>query len=347
MIWLGEFTAGETVPVRAQFHDDTGAAADPTGPFARMETGSGTFADLDTPTKRDSKTGYFGVDVDTSGYSAGIRTVRIGGTVATGKAVAAVYGFRVVAHRAESISQSSGKVTVGTCDDKTGYALTSAYDKAMDDVLAPLAVVDDLVDTLIARLTAARAGYLDKLNVSGTLAHSDAAATYKADVSALATVAKQDAAKTVIDTIAADYAKTGEAASAAATLGSPLQTDDERIDALALEASVQEVKAAVGSPAGAIAWTYELGEDRDGDGIPDRLEDGSLAWPIAGVRVYATAVDNSRAAVLDSGRTNAAGAVQLLLDPDTLPSDEGGDYVYVWRVPGGRWAFENPDKEYV
>ncbi len=36
------------------------------------------------------------------------------------------------------------------------------------------------VDTLLARLTAARAGYLDKLNVSGTLAHSDAAADYKA-----------------------------------------------------------------------------------------------------------------------------------------------------------------------
>lgn len=40
---------------------------------------------------------------------------------------------------------------------------------------------------LVARLTAARAGYLDKLNVTGALAHSDAAATYKADVSALAT----------------------------------------------------------------------------------------------------------------------------------------------------------------
>ena len=46
------------------------------------------------------------------------------------------------------------------------------------------------IDTLLSRLSAARAGYLDKLNVSGTLAHSDAASTYKADVSALATAAK-------------------------------------------------------------------------------------------------------------------------------------------------------------
>src|SRR5690606_22157623 len=37
------------------------------------------------------------------------------------------------------------------------------------------------VDEIETRLTAVRAGYLDKLNVTGTLAHSDAAATYKAD----------------------------------------------------------------------------------------------------------------------------------------------------------------------
>lgn len=40
--------------------------------------------------------------------------------------------------------------------------------------------IEGLVDDLETRLTADRAGYLDKLNVSGTLAHSDAAATYKA-----------------------------------------------------------------------------------------------------------------------------------------------------------------------
>ena len=40
--------------------------------------------------------------------------------------------------------------------------------------------IETLVDDLESRLTAARAGYLDKLNVSGALAHSDAASTYKA-----------------------------------------------------------------------------------------------------------------------------------------------------------------------
>jgi hypothetical protein len=54
---------------------------------------------------------------------------------------------------------------------------------------AALATVDSNIDDLVARLTAARAGYLDKLNVTGTLAHSDAAGTYKADVSGLATAA--------------------------------------------------------------------------------------------------------------------------------------------------------------
>lgn len=49
-----------------------------------------------------------------------------------------------------------------------------------DDLASSIATVDTVADTLEARLTAARAGYLDKLNVSGTLAHSDAAATYRA-----------------------------------------------------------------------------------------------------------------------------------------------------------------------
>jgi hypothetical protein len=43
------------------------------------------------------------------------------------------------------------------------------------------------IGDLVLRLTSDRAGYLDKLNVSGTLAHSDTADTYKANVSGLST----------------------------------------------------------------------------------------------------------------------------------------------------------------
>lgn len=101
MIWMGEVIAGEVVPIRAQFHDGTGTAADPTSPAARMEGPSaGTFADLTAPTKRDSKTGYYGTDIDTTGYAAGIRVVRVAGTVGT-LTVGAVYGFRVVTARGE------------------------------------------------------------------------------------------------------------------------------------------------------------------------------------------------------------------------------------------------------
>ena len=74
--------------------------------------------------------------------------------------------------------------------------------KSIDDLAtsAALQTVDDFVDDLETRLTAARAGYLDKLNVTGTLAHSDAAATYKADVSSLATSSALSAVSAFVDT---------------------------------------------------------------------------------------------------------------------------------------------------
>lgn len=81
-----------------------------------------------------------------------------------------------------------------------GNAALKTLIDAIDAVVDAIKVVtDNLPDsgalsnlaTLETRLTAARAGYLDKLNVSGTLAHSDAASTYKADISGLATEANQ------------------------------------------------------------------------------------------------------------------------------------------------------------
>src|SRR5690606_15327133 len=65
--------------------------------------------------------------------------------------------------------------------------------------------------------TSTRAIYQDKLNVSGTLAHSDVAATYRADVSGLATQASVDLLPS--------------AATTAAAVRSELATELGRIDA--------------------------------------------------------------------------------------------------------------------
>lgn len=50
---------------------------------------------------------------------------------------------------------------------------------------AALSAVDDLVDDLESRLTAARAGYLDKLNVTGELANTSNANLFKADTASV------------------------------------------------------------------------------------------------------------------------------------------------------------------
>ena len=77
-----------------------------------------------------------------------------------------------------------------------------AYDTnvvSVDDVaVSAEGDVAQKIEDLEARLTAARAGYLDKLDVTGTLAHSDAANTYKADVSGLSTHSESDV-RTEID----------------------------------------------------------------------------------------------------------------------------------------------------
>lgn len=56
----------------------------------------------------------------------------------------------------------------------------------MDANSADLNTIIDNLTTLLGRLTAARAGYIDKLNVTGTLANTTNADSFKADVSELA-----------------------------------------------------------------------------------------------------------------------------------------------------------------
>jgi hypothetical protein len=85
--------------------------------------------------------------------------------------------------------------------DGTGYNLGGGLVRVLDssgNAVAPAATA-----LSNAVWTNARAGYLDKLNVTGTLAHSDAAALYRADVSGLATAADLAIVDTVVDAIKA------------------------------------------------------------------------------------------------------------------------------------------------
>jgi hypothetical protein len=81
----------------------------------------------------------------------------------------------------EATADHTTGTTFGGKNQKVVPSETINDYKADVSALALQASVDDLE----TRLTAARAGYLDKLNVSGTLAHSNDANTYKADVSAI------------------------------------------------------------------------------------------------------------------------------------------------------------------
>jgi hypothetical protein len=65
------------------------------------------------------------------------------------------------------------KTATGFAEAGDAITLTAAYDAAKTAAQASTALSN-------ATWTNARAGYVDKLNVTGTLAHSDAAATYKA-----------------------------------------------------------------------------------------------------------------------------------------------------------------------
>lgn len=130
-------------------------------------------------------------------------------------------------------------------------------------------------------------------------------------------------------TATANAAATG--ADAALTAAGIATTSD-------VEGARDAVIAEIPRGPGLVAFTYELGEDRDGDGLPDRDELGALLYPIAQAYVYATATDSpDLAGMLDGGHTNALGAVTLHLpvNPET----------YFWRHKTGRINFANPDIE--
>lgn len=132
--YLGSFHAGDTVRIRVDFHNDAGALEDPTGAAARLEDPSGTFSDLAAPTKRDTKTGHYGIDVDTIGYADGRHQVWITGTVTTAKAVARTFSFDVAAKLVSDLPTLADQLAGGLALEATLTDINTKVDGIVVDV---------------------------------------------------------------------------------------------------------------------------------------------------------------------------------------------------------------------
>ncbi len=210
-------------------------------------------------------------------------------------------------------------VLTAASKDQTGdsYAALTTHDGKLD-------TVDANVDTLIARLTALRAGYLDNLS-AGAVAQATALATHDG---------KLDTVDGLIDTLVARigaFTGTGvntvlgflkalasKAASTPSDVGGTFSAATDSLEALQ---ELTATRATLG--AGATTWTYTLTSSVDGSPIADA--DVWVSTDAAGTNIVA------------SGKTNASGVVTFWLDPGT---------VYVFRQRSG-FDFLNPDIEVV
>jgi hypothetical protein len=124
-----------TLYYQRQFHNDQGTAEDPTGPEAQLQKPDGSWVALTAPAKQNSKTGLFGGSLDMSNattYPVGRYSLRIGGTVATAKVVAAVIEFELTEYSVDDIYGRLGAPVAASLS-------------------ADVAVVDAVVDAIKAK----------------------------------------------------------------------------------------------------------------------------------------------------------------------------------------------------
>jgi hypothetical protein len=114
MIYLGLFKAGDSVFFGANFHNDQGTIEDPTSPEAQQRTPAGVWSALTAPSKQNSKTGFYGGTIDTTGFAVGEYVVRMAGTVTTTKTVATLFSFTVRANTEADIKTDTASIKTDT-----------------------------------------------------------------------------------------------------------------------------------------------------------------------------------------------------------------------------------------
>jgi hypothetical protein len=197
--------------------------------------------------------------------------------------------------------------------DNLVAVLTSAYDKAKDDVLTTATAIKNKTDKLPASPAA----------VGSAMILTSAYDKAKEDVLTPLTAVK---AKT--DNLPPDPADQSalEAAIAAVEAGGGLDAAGTRaalgLGAANLDTQLSNILAAGGSGSGSITWVYTL------------LDNGGL--PVAGASIWVTS-DIDGLNIIASGLTDNFGNVTFYLNAGT---------VYVWGRKSG-FNFTNPDTEEV
>jgi hypothetical protein len=168
----------------------SGATAQEVWEYATRVLTAGTNIDLSALATADN---LAAVKSDTAAILADTGTDGV--VVASGQTVATVTNLTNLPTMPADWVTASGLKADAVTEIQSGLALEATLTaiKGAGWTTETLVTLKAYVDEIETRLTATRAGYLDKLNVTGTLAHSDAAAAYKADVSGLAPANEYDA----------------------------------------------------------------------------------------------------------------------------------------------------------
>jgi len=282
-------------------------------------------------------------------------------------------------------TDASGHVTAGTVSDKTDYSLSTAGVAAIWNALTSgLTTVESIgkwfLDTMLLRTTwtDARAGYVDKLNVSGTLAHSDAAATYKA--TGFATPTNVTDAQTVVtnaitalNNLSAAQVN-AEADTALADYDPPTKTELDAAQAalavaIAALNNLSSAQAQTAATAALNAYDPPTKTEQDtafttikgatwaaGTDTLEKIRDaitpiGAGAGAITFTYTLKSSVDASAIADAEVWVTSDIAGSTLVASGRTNASGVVVFYLdpatyYVWRRKSG-WDFTNPDTEVV
>lgn len=224
----------------------------------------------------------------------------------------------------------AGKVLGGGSGTITGTGVRAV--DGSGNALAPAATAVSSAD-----LTPTRAGYLDKLSVAGTLAHTGNASSFMADVSDLPTNAELDAALAPIQ--AAIDALTGSAGTGANVVTVTVTDDDETPLQNAVVRLTEGVNSftATTNVSGVATFaldnaTYTLAITKAGYSFTpaSRVVDGAEAFEEEMTQIAITPAANpdqtNAHLVTRDGRGNIQGDVTLEFQRVSLPGQPGHSY---------------------